>query len=87
MASRGAVYKDRAAAVVASTAKRTGKEYHDNCRCTVQPIFRRGTPLSPAGDHFKALYKDHGSLNDVRRHLDGRPPKTEEKTNGGDSAG
>lgn len=76
LASRGAVYKSRGAAILA----KSGKRYHPHCRCQPQPIFRSGTPLSDAGQRFKKLYDQHGDMNEIRRHLDGR---SEEKPSGG----
>ncbi|MCX4687288.1 hypothetical protein OG401_23800 [Kitasatospora purpeofusca] len=86
VASRGAVYKDRATSIASSNPNRLGKDYHDHCRCTPQPIFRRDTPLSPAGERFAALYEKHKSLNEVRRELDGRETAFDRKAkaSGGD---
>jgi hypothetical protein len=78
LASRGAVYKNRGAAVRAAN----GKAYHDHCRCTPQPVFRRDTPLSDTGQRFRDLYKEHGDINEIRRSLDGRSTKAEEKSSG-----
>lgn len=79
LASRGAVYKSRGAAITA----KNGKRYHVHCRCQPQPVFRAGTPLSDAGQRFQKLYANHGDINEIRRHLDGRSTKAEEKPSGG----
>ncbi|OKI24424.1 hypothetical protein [Streptomyces sp. CB03911] len=82
LASRGAVYKARGAAITA----KNGKRYHTHCRCQPQPVFRAGTPLSDAGQRFHKLYADHGDINEVRRHLDGRTTKAETENESGGSA-
>lgn len=41
LASRGPVYKDEATAERATIrSERAGKEYHDNCVCTAEPMYR-----------------------------------------------
>lgn len=41
LASRGPVYESKSVALVATArSKREGKEYHDNCMCQAEPVFR-----------------------------------------------
>lgn len=71
LVSRGPVYKSADAALLRDG---TSEPYHDNCRCIAVPVFDR--ERWPGRDEYLASEKDWrehgGTLNDFRRHIDGR---------------
>ncbi|MFF2116317.1 hypothetical protein ACFVXH_03240 [Kitasatospora sp. NPDC058184] len=56
LAGRGAVYRSARAAG-------DGRGYHRSCACTVEPVFRRGTPLPARSQVFADLYDEAGSFD------------------------
>ena len=66
LAGRGAVY---------STAQDAGENntYHDNCGCTVLPVFVRSDFMSPEAKRYRAIYDAHypnGGMDAYRKAFD-----------------
>lgn len=49
LAGRGAVYRGEETAAF---------QAHRKCRCTPEPVYRRGAPLSESSERFRGLYRD-----------------------------
>lgn len=66
MASRGAVYKDAQTAGRDANDRFTGDasvvKFHDNCHCTIIPVFRgQRFELSPHAAEWDRLYQEHAA--------------------------
>lgn len=96
MATRGAVYKDQGAAGRDANSKFVGAgnfKFHNNCHCTIQPLFGR---IYEPPEHIreaKKLYRDatkgeSDKVNAFRRALEGREdgPRRPRKGQGSDSS-
>jgi hypothetical protein len=76
LASRGPVYKTEA---TASLRARDGQSYHDHCHCQPVPVFGQYEPTAHARQwtaDWQNLKRENGgslSLNQWRRHIEGRP--------------
>lgn len=53
LASRGPVYLSRSSALY----RKDGKRFHDNCACTVEPIFRPDADWPTGSRHYADLWK------------------------------
>lgn len=75
LASRGAVYKSEQTASLGAD----GQPYHDNCHCQPVPVFGQYEATAHARQwtaDWRNLKRENGgslSLNQWRRHIEGRP--------------
>lgn len=61
LASRGAVYLSRQSALTT----KAGRAYHDNCACSVEPIFRPDADWPTGSRHYADLWKQAQAAPDA----------------------
>lgn len=82
MVSRGAVYRSRKTAGESANDRFVGAgmfKFHDNCGCTVAPVFTRSEFMSAEAERLRDLWDEHTAglsgaeaRNEFRRVLEGR---------------
>lgn len=65
LASRGPIYGSRQRAG-------DGKQWHPGCKCSVEPVYSRGTGLPANSQRYADVWREvgTGNLNDFRRRLE-----------------